>query len=147
MLIITVIFFRVILLLVSFLPSTDDVPVILVRLHHVQEVNQTTSITTWFFHSNVVLQINVFFHEATHGLLRCRQNSAAFSQIQNKLLELSSSVKRRATVCPDDVRGSCSGSGGSDFDFKLFGGSGCSSSSSSSSSSDGETKSIWEGGE
>ncbi|XP_024146664.1 uncharacterized protein LOC112157848 isoform X2 [Oryzias melastigma] len=126
---------------------SDDVPVILVQMHHVQELNQPTPMTTWCFHSNIVLQINVFVHKEAHGLLRCPENSAAVSQILKKLLEFSKSTSAQRRTAAEEERGSYFESGGSDLDFKLFGGSGCSSSSSSSSSSsDSETKSIWESG-
>ncbi|XP_028461259.1 uncharacterized protein LOC114573323 isoform X2 [Perca flavescens] len=66
---------------------TDDKPVILVLMHHAREVRYTTSMRTWSDHANVVLHVNVFYHETVHGLLKDQQNDAAVTQIQNKLLE------------------------------------------------------------
>ncbi|XP_031178177.1 uncharacterized protein LOC116066319 isoform X6 [Sander lucioperca] len=65
----------------------DDKPVILVLMHHTREVKYTTSMRTWPHYANVVLHVNVFYHETVRGLLRDQQNDAAVTQIQNKLLE------------------------------------------------------------
>ncbi|XP_078131156.1 uncharacterized protein LOC144533578 isoform X3 [Sander vitreus] len=65
----------------------DDKPVILVLMHHTREVKYTTSMRTWPAYNNIVLHVNVFYHETLRGLLRDQQNDAAITQIQNKLLE------------------------------------------------------------
>ncbi|XP_039638792.1 uncharacterized protein LOC120547308 isoform X1 [Perca fluviatilis] len=65
----------------------DDTPVILVLMHHTREVKYTTSMRTWPAYANVVLHVNVFYHETMRGLLKDQQNDAAVTQIQNKLLE------------------------------------------------------------
>ncbi|KAA8583175.1 hypothetical protein FQN60_015721 [Etheostoma spectabile] len=65
----------------------DDKPVILVLMHHTRESKYTTPMRTWSAYANVVLHVNVFYHETTHGLLKNQQNDAAVTQMQNKLLE------------------------------------------------------------
>ncbi|XP_068564980.1 uncharacterized protein [Cebidichthys violaceus] len=63
----------------------DDKPVILVLMHHTRQA-RPTSMKTWQDDDRVVLHVNVFYHD-TVGLLRCEQNDAAVTEIQNKLLE------------------------------------------------------------
>lgn len=106
-------------------------------------------------HSNVVLQVNVFYHETARGLLRCQENAAAVSQIQNKLLQYSILTSKlgvmgkcdRTGSVPDDdvVEASQFERGGSELGFSLFRRG--SSSSTTSSSSNSESKSIWGPGE
>ncbi|XP_037606768.1 uncharacterized protein si:ch211-245h14.1 isoform X12 [Sebastes umbrosus] len=67
--------------------SSDDKPVILVLMHHTREVKYTSSLKTWHDNNNVVLFINVFYHETIKGLLNCEENNAAVSKIQNELVE------------------------------------------------------------
>ncbi|XP_070782056.1 uncharacterized protein [Enoplosus armatus] len=69
--------------------SAGNTPVILVLMHHVREPKGTTSMRTWSCHANVVLHVNVFYHDTMHGLLMCEQNNAAASEIRNQLLAYS----------------------------------------------------------
>ncbi|XP_049445555.1 uncharacterized protein LOC125896748 isoform X2 [Epinephelus fuscoguttatus] len=62
-------------------------PVILVLMHHTREVKYTTPMKTWREDVEVILHVNVFYHETVHGLLKCEQNNTAASQIRDKLLE------------------------------------------------------------
>ncbi|XP_036003491.1 uncharacterized protein LOC118556541 [Fundulus heteroclitus] len=123
---------------------TGREPVILVLMHHTLDSKHTATRRTWSDFSNIVLHVNVFFHETAQGLLRCQENNAAVIQIQNKLLEYCTPGSKWAVTGEYNSPGidSCShlDSGGSEFGFRLFG---SGSSSSSSSSSDGDTKSIW----
>ncbi|KAM9703643.1 uncharacterized protein ACNS7B_002290 isoform 1-T2 [Menidia menidia] len=121
---------------------TDGVPVILVLMHHAHKAGHTAA-RAWTRHVNVVLYASVFYHETARGLLRCRENSAAISQIIRKLLEYGVDKSKW------DVNGDCDGGGegnggGSECGPRLFN---SDSSSSSSTSSESETKSIWEGGD
>ncbi|XP_068433289.1 uncharacterized protein [Clinocottus analis] len=63
----------------------DKKPIILVLMHHMYEVKAVTSMKTWPDDANVVLRVNVFYHE-TMGLLTCEENDAAVTEIKNKLL-------------------------------------------------------------
>ncbi|XP_034756395.1 uncharacterized protein LOC117961669 [Etheostoma cragini] len=65
----------------------DDKRVILVLMHHTRESKYTTPMRTWSAYANVVLHVNVFYHETMRGLLRDQQNEAAVTQMQKKLLE------------------------------------------------------------
>uniref|UniRef100_A0A1A8M4M7 Si:ch211-245h14.1 n=1 Tax=Nothobranchius pienaari TaxID=704102 RepID=A0A1A8M4M7_9TELE len=125
---------------------TGNEPVILVLMHHTLEVKHTLLRRTWSHYSNIVLHVNVFYHEAAGGLLRCQENNAAVSWIQSRLLEYSLPRNRCS------LSGECDGAvtdRGSHVDrsgsFRLF--SSGSSSSSSTSSSDSCSKSIWGPGE
>lgn len=123
-----------------FLLSTGDVPVILVSMQHTLDVKHTALRRTWSNYSNVVLHVSVFYHEAERGLLRCQENDAAVSWIQNKLLEFSIPGSKYVTAEWNDAdRGS---QPDSELCFRLF-----NSGSSSSSSSDSCSKSIWGPGE
>lgn len=55
-------------------------------MHHTHQVKATSTMKTWDVHANVVLHVNVFYHE-TRGLLQCDENDAAVTEIGNKLLE------------------------------------------------------------
>ncbi|XP_038149228.1 uncharacterized protein LOC119788704 [Cyprinodon tularosa] len=122
---------------------TGHEPVILVLMHHTLDFKHMTTRRTWSDDLNIVLHVNIFYHETAHGLLRCQENYKAVIQIQNKLLEYCTPGSKWAVTGEYNNPGidSCSrlDSGGSEFGFRLFG----SSSSSSSSSSNCDTKSIW----
>ncbi|XP_041832352.1 uncharacterized protein LOC121634027 isoform X2 [Melanotaenia boesemani] len=126
---------------------TDDVPTILVLMHHTHKVKHTVSMKPRSDYSNIVLYVSLFYHEAAHGLLRCRENSVAVSQIKDKLLEFSIPINKWGLNGEynrnDNIAGDVNA--GSEFGFRLF--SSSSSSSSSTSSSNSESKSVWEGGE
>ncbi|XP_018540224.1 uncharacterized protein LOC108888638 [Lates calcarifer] len=86
---------------------TDNKPVILVLMHHSHEVKHTTSMRTWTSKANVVLNVNVFYHETKHGLLRCEQNDMAVADIRQELL------KHRRQRSNDASVGTVDESGGS----------------------------------
>ncbi|KAM6915119.1 uncharacterized protein FYW49_010027 [Xenentodon cancila] len=127
-----------------------DEPVILVLMHCTHEAEHAASTRKWSGHSNVVLQVNVFYQETARGLLRCQGNAAAVSQIQSKLLEYSVLTSVPSITGKCNRTGSIPGNdaadrsqfeaGGSELGFRLFR---RSSSSTSSSSSNTESKSIW----
>ncbi|XP_050927908.1 uncharacterized protein si:ch211-245h14.1 isoform X3 [Lates calcarifer] len=62
--------------------STTEKPVILVLMHHSHEARHTTSMRTWTSKDNVVLHVNVFYHETRSGLLNCNQNIEAVVKIR-----------------------------------------------------------------
>ncbi|XP_056284601.1 uncharacterized protein LOC130202835 isoform X13 [Pseudoliparis swirei] len=64
----------------------DDKPIVLVLMHHTHEVKAVSSMKMRPDDARVVLRVNVFYHE-TCGLLKCEQNDAAVTEIQNKLEE------------------------------------------------------------
>ncbi|XP_028253141.1 uncharacterized protein LOC114428701 isoform X2 [Parambassis ranga] len=67
--------------------ATDNKPVILVLMHHAHQPKPVSSLGTSAASDNVVLYVSVFYHEAKSGLLKCKDNDDAVSQIQNKLKE------------------------------------------------------------
>lgn len=66
--------------------SAGDEPVILVLMHHSRTGKSIVPRTGHEDHK-IVLVVNTFFHDTVPGLVKCSQNSAAVSMIQNKLLE------------------------------------------------------------
>lgn len=68
----------------------DNKDVILVVMHHAREAKMSSSLRTWSRPKHVVLDVNVFFHDAEGGLLKCKENDDAVSEIQRKLLNYSS---------------------------------------------------------
>lgn len=58
-------------------------PVIIVMMHHSRHAQ--THPTVKSPHHNVILVVNVFFHDSVHGLLTCDPNDAAIVAIQTKL--------------------------------------------------------------
>lgn len=68
--------------------STDGKDVILVLMNFTREVKAATSIRASEYR-NVVLHVNVFYHDTMHGLLKCQENTDAVCEIQKKLLEYS----------------------------------------------------------
>lgn len=54
-------------------------------MHHTYEP-RNPSTRNWEQHSNVVLSVEVFFHETKRGLLTCEQNVTAVTLIQNKMV-------------------------------------------------------------
>ncbi|MEQ2285461.1 hypothetical protein AMECASPLE_032025, partial [Ameca splendens] len=123
---------------------TGDEPLILVLMHHTLEIKHPATRRMWSDYSNIVLHVDVFYHETSRGLLRCQENDAAVIQIQNKLLEYCTPRSKWAVTgeynSPDIDSCSHLDDGSSEFGFRLFG---SDSSSSSSSSSNSDTKSIW----
>ncbi|XP_078029850.1 uncharacterized protein LOC117270325 isoform X2 [Epinephelus lanceolatus] len=90
-----------------------DKPVILVLMHHTREVKYTTPMRTWREDIEVILHVNVFYHETMHGLLKCEQNNAAASQIRDKLLECClGSGNAQAVGAESELTGSTSGRDG-----------------------------------
>lgn len=63
-----------------------SIPVILVLMHYVRETKYTNE-NVYSGSHDVVLQVNISFHETKGGLLTCHQNDTAASRIHNKLLE------------------------------------------------------------
>ncbi|XP_047226841.1 uncharacterized protein LOC124871522 isoform X2 [Girardinichthys multiradiatus] len=66
--------------------SSSGKPVILVLMHHTRDAEYSTAGTKWSeVYENVVLDVDVLFHETQRGLLKCRRNYDAFKIIQNEL--------------------------------------------------------------
>ncbi|XP_062267781.1 uncharacterized protein LOC133973758 isoform X2 [Platichthys flesus] len=85
-----------------------DKPVILVKMHHVCESKSSLCLNTSIDDRNIVLQVNVFYHESLRGLLQCELNDTAVYDIKQELLKLSD---HRST----DTRASTSGQGPSSW--------------------------------
>ncbi|XP_053300555.1 uncharacterized protein LOC128459737 isoform X2 [Pleuronectes platessa] len=85
-----------------------DKPVILVKMHHVCESKSSLCLNTSIDDRNDVLQVNVFYHENLRGLLECKLNDTAVSEIKQELLKHSD---HRST----DTRASTSGQGPSSW--------------------------------
>lgn len=130
--------------LLNFVFFPGDEPVILVLMHHTLDIKHSATRRTWSDYPNIVLHVNIFYHETARGLLRCPENNAAVVQIQNKLLEYCTSGTKWAVTgemnSPDNDSCSHLDSQGNEFKFRLFD---SGSSSSSTSSSNNETKSVW----
>lgn len=94
--------FKILLSSSCLLVSTDDKPVILVLMHHLLE--PTSSVRSCKDHPNVVLQVNVFFHETKFGLLKCTENSVAISDTRNKLLEYCTQMIPENLKCENERR-------------------------------------------
>ncbi|XP_019134590.2 uncharacterized protein LOC109143073 [Larimichthys crocea] len=80
----------------------DDKPVILVVMHHEREAKSKSLRMPHDKQHQVVLYVNVFYHDTSKGLLTCEQNNAAASEIKQKLLQLST---------PIDTSGNAQGAG------------------------------------
>lgn len=76
--------------------STDDKPVILVLMHHEYEAKPKASLRQFDNYRNVVLHVDIFYHESMHGLITCQENRTAISTIRNKLVQYAI-LKRRDT--------------------------------------------------
>ncbi|MED6268266.1 hypothetical protein CHARACLAT_020589, partial [Characodon lateralis] len=78
--------------------SSSGKPVILVLMHHTRDPEYSTAGTNWSeVYENVVLAVDVLFHETQPGLLTCRQNDDAFKIIQNELSKRSNSWTQEHT--------------------------------------------------
>uniref|UniRef100_A0A1A7ZAI0 Si:ch211-245h14.1 n=1 Tax=Nothobranchius furzeri TaxID=105023 RepID=A0A1A7ZAI0_NOTFU len=64
-----------------------DKPVILLLMHHVHEVKYVPSMRTWPDHHNIVLHVNVFYHEKVPGLIVCQKNVEAITAVKNEMLK------------------------------------------------------------
>ncbi|XP_053300552.1 uncharacterized protein LOC128459736 isoform X2 [Pleuronectes platessa] len=64
-----------------------DKPVILVKMHHVCESKSSLCSNTSIDDRNIVLQVNVFYHENLRGLLECKLNEKGVSGIKQELLK------------------------------------------------------------
>uniref|UniRef100_A0A1A8KKM7 Si:ch211-245h14.1 n=2 Tax=Nothobranchius kuhntae TaxID=321403 RepID=A0A1A8KKM7_NOTKU len=64
-----------------------DKPVILLLMHHVHEVKYVPSMRTWPDHHNIVLHVNVFYHEKVPGLIVCQKNVEAITAVKNEILK------------------------------------------------------------
>lgn len=69
-----------------FLLCAGNKDIILVVMHHTRKTNYSTSGTGWSqIFPNVILHVDVLFHETERGLLRCQKNAQAVCQIQQGL--------------------------------------------------------------
>ncbi|XP_034017981.1 uncharacterized protein LOC117502948 isoform X2 [Thalassophryne amazonica] len=74
---------------------TGDKPVILVLMHHTWDSTYTSYQRPQLQRANVVMVVNVLFHD-TKGLLRCQQNEDAALEIRQELLKHS----RQTNILP-----------------------------------------------
>ncbi|XP_061578853.1 uncharacterized protein LOC133445544 [Cololabis saira] len=69
---------------------SDNKKIILVVMHHTQNVDYSTGGRRWSeTFRNVVLDVDVLFHETVPGLLICDENRKAIRQIQESLAQYS----------------------------------------------------------
>ncbi|XP_041832350.1 uncharacterized protein LOC121634025 [Melanotaenia boesemani] len=61
-------------------------PVILVLMHHAYEARHVASIKAP--DKNIVLYVDVFYHETVKGLISCNQNKNAVFEMRNKIIEM-----------------------------------------------------------
>uniref|UniRef100_A0A1A8H2C7 Si:ch211-245h14.1 n=1 Tax=Nothobranchius korthausae TaxID=1143690 RepID=A0A1A8H2C7_9TELE len=64
-----------------------DKPVVLLLMHHVHEVKYVPSMRTWPDYHNIVLHVNVFYHEKVPGLIVCQKNVEAIAAVKNEILK------------------------------------------------------------
>ncbi|GLD69038.1 uncharacterized protein AKAME5_002035100 [Lates japonicus] len=65
-----------------------DSPVILVLMHHTRKPDHTPVATNWSeTYPQVVLDVNVLFHDSVPGLLQCERNENTVQQIHRELTE------------------------------------------------------------
>ncbi|XP_037541048.1 uncharacterized protein LOC119417865 [Nematolebias whitei] len=64
---------------------TGSGPVVLVLMHHSHEAKHVASVKTWTENSQVLLHVNVFYHDKSNGLIACKENDEAISAIRDKL--------------------------------------------------------------
>ncbi|XP_029353061.1 uncharacterized protein LOC115038318 isoform X2 [Echeneis naucrates] len=70
-------------------------PVILVVMHHEREARNEMNARYMEKHAeNVLIMVNVFFHETMHGLVKCKENDDAAYQIRQQLLKIQLSEKK-----------------------------------------------------
>ncbi|XP_061579062.1 uncharacterized protein LOC133445713 [Cololabis saira] len=73
--------------------SSGDKKIILVLMHHTRDVNYSVSGTGGSDgFQNVVLYVDVLFHESQPGLLTCEKNRVAVRQIQTTLAQHGNSI-------------------------------------------------------
>ncbi|XP_061579108.1 mucin-1-like isoform X2 [Cololabis saira] len=72
---------------------SDDKKIILVVMHHTRDVDYSTGGRRWSeTFRNVVLDVDVLFHETVPGLLICDENRKAVRQIQDALAQYNNSI-------------------------------------------------------
>lgn len=69
-----------------FVCSTGSEPVVLVLMHHSHEAKRVASINICAENSQILLHVNVFYHDKSNGLIVCKENDEAISVICNTLL-------------------------------------------------------------
>ena len=75
--------------LLLFVESLVDTPVILAMMHHTHKPNDGvvqkpgSVLKKW----NIVLLVNVFYHETVYGLVTCEMNNQAVTEMHNTLLK------------------------------------------------------------
>lgn len=92
----------------STLFSAGNETVILVLMHHTHTVKAVTSMNQW---NNVVLCVNVFYHETVPGLLQCQENNAAIAKIRQELMI-------RSVRTPESISGKAENESKSWFPWK-----------------------------
>lgn len=70
---------------ICFVCSTGSGPVVLVLMHHSHEAKHVASVKTWTESSQILLHVNVFYHDKSNGLIACKENDEAISAIRDKL--------------------------------------------------------------
>ncbi|XP_050924986.1 uncharacterized protein LOC108875522 isoform X2 [Lates calcarifer] len=72
-----------------------DSPVILVLMHHTRKPDHAAGATNWFeTYPQVVLDVDVLFHDSVPGLLQCERNENTVQQIHRELMERGGSQER-----------------------------------------------------
>ncbi|XP_024146671.1 uncharacterized protein LOC112157850 isoform X2 [Oryzias melastigma] len=64
-----------------------DDPVIAVLMHYSQEPRHVSSSQIFSGYPNVVLEVQVFYHDRRNGLLRCEQNEKAVNELKEELMK------------------------------------------------------------
>lgn len=77
--------FKVFCFLTFVFCSTGSGPVVLVLMHHSHEAKHIASVKTWAESFQILLHVNVFYHDKANGLIACKENDEAISAIRDKL--------------------------------------------------------------
>lgn len=85
-------------------------------MHHKREPKISSSLRPWSDSKNVVLAVNVFFHETVQGLLRCEENEEEVRKIHAVLMMFR--VKRQDNG--GDVSSAGSGSNAKSWFTEMF---------------------------
>ncbi|XP_061580276.1 uncharacterized protein LOC133446282 [Cololabis saira] len=80
---------------------SDDKKIILVVMHHTRDVDYSTGGRRWSeTFRNVVLDVDVLFHETVPGLLICDENGKAVFQIQDALVKVLNAAPAQDSAAP-----------------------------------------------
>lgn len=91
--------------LLVFLLCSGNKDTILVLMHHTRNADYPAIEIAWSqLFSNVIMHVDVLFHESEAGLLKCQTNENAIQQIRKKLQKCKNITKSTNTVEAQGLR-------------------------------------------